>query len=152
MKARVLILSAIGLAVVGGLFYATRSRPQSQRISAQPVESKAEVSRNEVVAKPSETHENAPLMVDDLRAKADQGKDTISVLGVVGGRNAERSIFGLIDKREVEECGTVSCPEFLLPVHWSGDMPRMREIVVVSGTLAQSSTGLVLVAEKVERK
>ena len=89
------------------------------------------------------------LMVDDLRSDPGNSPEQIVVLGVVGGTSVERHRFGLIDRREVEACGTVDCAEFILPVAWDGGMPAVYDLVVVTGRVQESEGGLVLAASKV---
>ena len=89
------------------------------------------------------------LAVDDLRNNPERFTGEIQVFGVVGGTKNSERLFGLIDKREVEACGTTSCPEFLLPVRWRGAMPPVGDEVTVTGELQLSPQGLVLEAARI---
>jgi hypothetical protein len=90
------------------------------------------------------------LAVDDLRHEPERFEGEIRVFGVVGGTKASEQMLGLIDKREVEACGTTTCPEFLLPVRWRGPMPSVGDEVAVAGVLRKSPEGLVLEATGVD--
>ena len=93
---------------------------------------------------------DAVLAVDDLRNKPERFTGEIQVFGVVGGTKDSEHLFGLVDKREVEACGTMDCPEFLLPVRWRGAMPPVGDEVTVAGELQLSPQGLVLEATKID--
>ena len=130
MKRRIVLSVIVVLALAGiGALWRLRSEPARP---ATPV-----------------SEPGAPLMVDDLRKQPGRLGSELNVLGVVGGSSEGESIFGLIDRREVESCGTVECPEFLLPVLWKGKMPEVRQVVVVQGRLQKTSKGLVLEAVEV---
>ncbi len=97
-------------------------------------------------------YDDSTLMVDDLRAgpKRFLGR-TAEVSGVVGSANPDRGLFGLIDAREVQECGTIHCPEFVLPVEWTGELPAPGETVSVMGEVRRTGEGLMFVASEVQR-
>ena len=102
-------------------------------------------------AVPHPAGRDAALMVDDLRDNPDRFQGETQVLGVVGGASAARQLFGLIDRREVEACGQLDCPEFILPVKWGGEAPTVGETVSVRGTVKKTDEGLVFVASEVNR-
>lgn len=89
------------------------------------------------------------LMVDDLRDDAGRLQGVIEVQGVVGGSSAERQLLGLIDTREVEACGGIDCPEFILPVQWDGEVPALGQTVSVKGQVRTTDEGLLLAASEV---
>jgi hypothetical protein len=92
------------------------------------------------------------LMVDELRDGAEGASGEVEVRGVVGGTNTERQLFGLIDSREVEACGGISCPEFMLPVEWAGELPAPGETVSVRGQVKTTDQGLLLAASEVNAR
>jgi hypothetical protein len=89
------------------------------------------------------------LMVDDLRAGAGNLRGVTEVQGVVGATSTERRIFGLIDVREVEACGGIDCPEFMLPVNWEGELPALGQTVLVRGQVKTTDGGLLFAASEV---
>jgi hypothetical protein len=90
------------------------------------------------------------LAVDDLQQSPERFSGPIRVLGVVGGTKGSDQMFGLVDTREVEKCGTTTCAEFLLPVRWSGAMPKTGDRVTVSGKIQRSAQGLILQATAID--
>lgn len=92
------------------------------------------------------------LAVNDLRQAPERFTGPIRVQGVVGGTKESDHMFGLVDTREVEKCGTTTCAEFLLPVRWTGAMPQVGEAVTVSGRLQQSARGLILRASAIDTR
>jgi hypothetical protein len=91
----------------------------------------------------------AVLSVRDLRGSSAGLGGEIEVQGVVSSANADRQTFGLVDKREVDECGTTACAGFVLPVHWKGPSPHVGKQVTVVGVLKRSPAGPLLEAARV---
>jgi hypothetical protein len=106
---------------------------------------------NQAEPVPAVSSELPPLLVDDL-LDFDGVGNQVKVIGFVGGTNEGQGMFGLVDPREVEACGTVTCPRFLLPVSWDGEMPGIGLELLVSGTVRRADEGLVLVASGVEAR
>ena len=132
MKPQVVVVIGIGVILVAALGYGLWAA--THRTSDTPVHAGT-----------------GPLMVDELKSRPERFATEIAVSGVVGATNAALKQFGLVDTREAEKCGTVQCPEFVLPVSWEGDMPRVGEAVTVLGRVERSDGGLVLRASEVKR-
>jgi len=92
------------------------------------------------------------LMVDDLHDRPSHFTGEIEVLGIVGGNEPGQQLFGLIDRREVAECGGIACARFVLPVKWEGKFPEPGDAVVVRGRIRETGEGPALVASEVVRQ
>ena len=95
--------------------------------------------------------ERAVLNVNDLAAKPAEHLGQIQLVGVVAAISQGNG-FVLVDKREYADCG-ISCISEpgtkKIPVRWSGDAPKLEQMVRVGGTLRQTDKGLSLVAQEV---
>jgi hypothetical protein len=91
------------------------------------------------------------VTVNDLAEKPNEH------LGQEAGRCCSRRLTGarlcvLVDKREYADCGLSCLAEPAtkkVAVRWSGDAPKLEQIVHVAGTLSQSAKGLSFVAQEV---
>lgn len=156
-KTLIPVLCLVLLVVVSGILYAVgtggeSSAPASQAVDDGQGDEQQKKSTASAAEDANSQKASGPLMVDDLRNKPGRFTEVISVLGVVGRRNTEHNLLGLIDKEEVEECGTIHCPEFLLPVRWRKTMPAKGATVVVRGKLEKASNGFVLAAERIKEQ
>lgn len=88
--------------------------------------------------------------VDDLMASPDRYVGPIWVEGVVSFVSPGQRTLGLIDSREFAACGTTTCSSFILPIQWSGPMPRVEDIVQVVGEIQKSSGKFIFVAQVLE--
>ncbi len=59
-------------------------------------------------------------------------------------------MFGVIDFREFESCGTLSCAKTVLPVRFSGALPEPKAVVEIAGSLVRGKKGLLIEAKSVE--
>jgi hypothetical protein len=95
--------------------------------------------------------EGAVLNVNDLAAKPAEHLGQIQLVGVVAAVSQGNG-FVLVDKREYADCG-ISCISEpgtkKIPVRWSGDAPKLEQMVRVGGTLRQTDKGLSLVAQEI---
>jgi len=73
---------------------------------------------------------------------------SLQVRGVVSRVFPSRSAFLMIDYREYQACGTITCAAVVMPVTHDGDMPRPMEAVVATGEVVSTATGLALGAQR----
>jgi len=88
--------------------------------------------------------------VDDLAANPRQYAGRIVLKGAVAGVNQAEKVFGVIDAREFERCGVVTCAANTLPVKYAGVLPEPKTIVKITGSVVQEDKGLVIEAVQVE--
>ena len=130
--------------VVTGVAHAfTRAAPAA----ADPASSPVAPSPAAAAAEPAELPE---VHVDDLAKDPDAHRDRLRLRGVVAGVNEEAGVVGLIDSREFESCGTVTCAENVVPVRVAGELPPARTLVIATGTLVEGEAGLEFAADEVE--
>ncbi len=91
------------------------------------------------------------LGVEDLMRHTENCSGSVRVKGVVSSVAPDQQMLSLIDMKEWDECGVVSCAALTLPVHWTGDLPTVRDIVIIAGTVGNSDGKLVFVAQAVEK-
>ena len=91
------------------------------------------------------------IHVDDL-VKMPQGfRGHIVLRAVVARVNKPQGVFGVIDAREYESCGSLSCcDQPILPIKFAGDLPEPKTFVRITGRVARSEKGLVFEARGVE--
>jgi hypothetical protein len=69
------------------------------------------------------------------------------VTGVVRTVSPEDKLLTLIDVEEYKTCGLSDCCLYM-PVRWQGEMPKMKDIVTVEGTIEATESGVVFSASK----
>lgn len=94
--------------------------------------------------------DGAVLGVEALMRDVDRHRGPVRVKGVVSAVAAQGRTFALIDLREFEACGLANCA-LTLPVRWTGDMPAVRDVVVVNGDVREADGKLVFVASTMEK-
>lgn len=124
------------LLTVGGTIWFREGRTAGQAISSP--------------TSPAPAAESGVLGVDAFMKNVDNYRGMAQIEGVVGVRYIERQMFTLIDRQEVEKCGTVSCSTLILPVRWSGPLPGIGQIVRVKGRIDESGGKLVFTAHALE--
>lgn len=82
---------------------------------------------------------NAPLGVEELMRHVDQYKDTFTVVGMVSAVNPDQHMLNLIDTNEFKECGVTTCAALVLPVHYEGAMPSIKDIVRIKGYVKEEN-------------
>lgn len=144
MKSNWIALALAGCAAVGGLTYAflQYEKPTEQ---ADAVESSIQPDSTLTVVK--ETPDQ-PVHVDDLFENLENHSGRISLQGVVAGSDADKGVFGVIDLREYEECGVLSCAKFTMPVRFSGDLPEAKTILTMTGEVVKTSDGYLFDAQE----
>ena len=101
-------------------------------------------------SQPSRRTRPRVLSVSELRANPLRLKGEIKVVGRVASVNRARKLFGLMDA--AQQCGPSPCGQSqscLLPVSWDRDLPEAGRTVLVSGSITDSRSGLVLKATEV---
>jgi hypothetical protein len=91
------------------------------------------------------------LTVNDLAGKPGEHLGPVRLIGVVAVVSQGQG-FVLVDQREYADCGLSCLTEQgtkKIPVHWSGDVPKLEQTVRVAGILSQSESGLSLVAREI---
>lgn len=82
---------------------------------------------------------NMSLGVDQLMKHVDQYKDTFTVEGVVSAVSPNQNMLNLIDTNEFRECGVTTCAALVLPVHYEGVMPSIKDIVRIKGYVKEQN-------------
>ncbi len=91
------------------------------------------------------------IHVDELAKDPEDFRDEFMLSGVVAGVNKSEKMFAVIDSREFESCGELTCAANTIPVKLnSDDMPRPKSVVIITGKLVQSDKGFVIKAKRVE--
>lgn len=89
----------------------------------------------------------AALSVNDAVRNLKPDTTARMVTGVVRTVTPEDSLLTLIDVEEYKTCGLSDCCLYM-PVRWHGDMPKMKDIVTVQGTIQATESGMVFSANK----
>lgn len=89
--------------------------------------------------------------VDEFMINLDRYPGRVLVKGVVSAVSLERKLVGLIDAGEYESCGVVTCAQLTLPVLWKGQMPKVKEAVLVEGQVQKQNGKLLFMARALER-
>ena len=81
----------------------------------------------------------------------------VAIEGVVGQVFKSRGSFTMIDVAEFEQCGTVDCAEYSVPVQvpkeeFEGELPKSEETVVAIGDVQPLEKGYRFVVQEVQRK
>jgi hypothetical protein len=109
----------------------------------------------EVAAEPqastAKEEANSPIVhVDELAERPSEHAGEIALRGVVARVSQDAGLFSVIDSREFESCGTVTCAEHYLPVKFSGEIPKPKTIVQLTGRTIKTEKGLLFEAERLE--
>jgi len=104
----------------------------------------------------STTPQPVVVNVDDVAADPGAYSGIIAVSGVVSYVKSDNQVFGIIDTREYELCGVVTCAANQIPISvplsiFSGELPEVEDEVLVYGKVVNSSDGYVLDVLRVER-
>ncbi len=96
------------------------------------------------------------LNVDDVAADPEAYSGIITVAGIVSFVNKSDSIFSIIDVREYELCGIVTCAanQILIstpPDRYSGELPSVEDKVIVSGKMINIRDGYSIEVSEVIR-
>ncbi len=91
------------------------------------------------------------LGVDELMKNVDRYRGTVLLQGVVSAVSPEQQALSLIDTREFQACGVITCAPLTLPVRWTGPMPSPRDLVRLEGEVQQVSGKLIFNARALEK-
>jgi hypothetical protein len=91
------------------------------------------------------------LGVDDFMKNVDRYRGKVSLEGVVSAVFPEQQAISLIDAKEFQACGIITCAQLTLPVQWRGPMPAVSDLVRVEGQAQEVKGQLMFVADKVEK-
>jgi len=134
---RGVVVAAIGAAVVVGALLFWQNRASRVESSAKDVTQHAS--------------SKAVLGVEEFMREVDNYTGQVRLEGVVSAVAVEEQTLTLIDVAELERCGVVTCAPLSLPVHWNGEMPAVRDVVVLKGEVAESGGKLFFLANSLER-
>jgi len=138
MKSGIIAVILAGLVLVAGITYAfIRDRGDAVADETSPP-AKLEASA-------------APVQVDDLADNPDKFKGEIVLRAVVSAVNRSDGVFAVIDSREFESCGVLTCAKNSLPVKFNGELPDPRTVVEITGEVVKGEKGLVFDAKRVDR-
>ncbi|NOZ23999.1 MAG: hypothetical protein GXP25_23220 [Planctomycetes bacterium] len=88
--------------------------------------------------------------VDELAKDPGRFAGDIVLQGVVAGVKKSEGVFGVIDSREFESCGSLTCAENILPVKFAGELPEPKSVVQITGRVVRGEKGLLFEAKGVE--
>lgn len=137
MKIGTIAIILAGLVVVAGIIFSFNRGTDFPRDTRPPSGPRPDFS-------PGIVH------VDDLAKIPERFTGEIMLRGVVFGVNESDHVFGIIDSGEFESCGVLTCAEILLPVRFSGDLPKPSAVVNVKGRVVRGDEGLIIEAKGVE--
>jgi hypothetical protein len=100
--------------------------------------------------------EPAIINVDDFAADPGAYSGVIAISGVVSYVESGNAVFGIIDAREYELCGVVTCAANQIPIsvplsRYSGELPDIEDEVMVYGEVVNSADGYGLDVLQVRR-
>ncbi len=85
--------------------------------------------------------------------EVDRHKGPISIQGVVTAVVPDKRMMAVVDTEQFKQCGLLQCPSYLvLPVIWSGDMPALKDAVIIQGQIKESGGKLAFEANKIEKQ
>ena len=88
--------------------------------------------------------------VDELAKSPEGFRSEFVLCGVVAGVSRGDGVFAVIDSREFESCGVLTCDANTIPVKFDGDMPAPKTIVEITGRVVRGEKGLIIDAKRVE--
>lgn len=92
----------------------------------------------------------AVVSVEEAVRSAEAGTPEFSVEGVVLTATAEDDLLTMIGLEAYKSCGLSDCCLYL-PVRWAGDMPTKEEVVVVTGAIEATDSGMIFVARELRQ-
>jgi len=137
MKSGIIAVVLAGIIVVGGITYSFI------RKKYDPIEKVATVA--------VESQELSKVIhVDELAKSPEKVRGEFVLRGVVAGVSKTERIFAIIDSREFESCGVLSCAANTIPVKFDGELPALKTIVDITGRVIKNEKGLIIDAVRVE--
>ena len=92
-----------------------------------------------------------PVGVDEFMINVDKYRGAVCVKGVVSDVFPNRQMFSLIDSKEYQSCRIVTCASLALPVIWTGQIPEIKDTVLIEGEVMEKETLFVFVARKLKK-
>lgn len=92
-----------------------------------------------------------PLGIDDFMKHVDDHKGEVTLEGIVSAVSASDKRVALIDVAEFERCKVVTCAQYTLPVQWSGELPGVKDKVLIRGKVETQGGKLVFVGAPVAK-
>jgi hypothetical protein len=90
------------------------------------------------------------VSVDELAKNPEGLRGEFVLRGVVAGVRKDQGVFAVIDSREFESCGVLTCAANTIPVKFDGVLPAPKTIVEITGRVVRGDGGLVIRAKRVE--
>lgn len=132
-KKQIIIFIIVGIVIVGSGVGIWTLFKNSDLISSKAT--------NTVVQNNSAT----TIEVAELAKNANNYLDkNLNLKGVVSFVYPESHALVLIDNKEYANCGVVTCAIIQIPVSFDGQMPAVKDFVIVQGMLSQTSNGKLL--------
>jgi len=136
MKSGTVAVTLAGLVVLAGIAYAFVRDHGDSDAERAPAESETSA---------------VAVHVDDLGDNPEKFKGEIVLRAVVSAVKKSEGVFAVIDSREYESCGVLTCAKHTLPVTFSGELPDPRTLVEITGEVVHNDNGLVFAAKRVDR-
>ncbi len=137
MRTGTVAVALAGAVLVGGITYAFI------RDSADAVANDDAISAK-VGASSESVH------VDELADSPERFDHEVTLRAVVSAVNKSQGVFSVIDSREFESCGVLTCAKHNLPVKFTGPLPEPKTVVEITGQVVESDRGLVFDAKRVD--
>ena len=150
MKSGIIAVVSAGVVLAGGIAYAfVNNTDRGVVVSAVNAEEPA--AATDAPTSPDERTQAVEVMhVDELAAAPENFPNEVTLRAVVSGVNESQGVFSVIDTREYEACGVLSCAKFYLPVRYEGELPTPKTLLQITGQVVRSEKGLVFEASQVE--
>ncbi len=136
MKPGIIAVVLAGVVVVAGITYSFTRNDHP-------------VAKGTVVAARSDKSSRV-VQVNELAKSPEDFRGEFVLRGVVSGVRKTGGVFAVVDSREFESCGTVTCAADTIPVTFNGDLPGPGTTVEITGRVVRSKKGLIMEAKRVK--
>lgn len=142
------LVALAGASVVAGCGQETQAAAET----GEPLAQVAPVAATSAETVATKTKAKKPLDVNVVAGKPAAHIGKISVVGVVATSKAKEG-FLLLDSVEYKKCAftCLNEPGNKIPVRWSGASPKIKDTVLVEGTLVKTDKGFTFTAQKVSK-
>lgn len=137
VKTPIIVVILAGIVIIAGITYSFIRQKDAPPDTGLPVTTRPEASSKIV-------------NVDDLANSPEDFRGRIVLRAVVVGTEKAEGVFGVIDSREFESCGVLTCGKNILPVKFSGRLPEPSTVVEIAGRVVRGEKGLIIEAKRVE--
>ncbi len=134
MRSGIIIIFLAGIILIGGITYSFINK--NDNINITVISNSYDLSQ--------------VVHVDELAQSYGDIKGKFVLRGVVAAVKKDEGIIALIDSREFETCGVLTCSENSIPVTYNGELPELKTIVDVIGRVVQNDKGLIIEAEQIK--